>query len=53
MLVAADETGMWVIESTMANKENTGQIIESAADTITDQLKKENLIDCQPVGSSP
>ena len=52
MLVAADETGMWVIESTMANKENTGQIIESAAHTIMDRLTKEKLIDRKHGGSS-
>ncbi len=52
MFSAADERRMWAIESTIANKENVGQIIESAADTIMDQLKKDNLIDSKPGVSS-
>ena len=44
MFSGADETRMWAIESTIADKENVGQIIESAADTIMGQLKKDRLI---------
>ena len=52
MFSGPDETRMWAIESTIADKENVGQIIESAADTIMDQLKKDNLIDRKAGGSS-
>jgi hypothetical protein len=44
MFSSADERRMWAIESTIADKENVGQIIEAAADTILGQLKKDNLI---------
>jgi hypothetical protein len=44
MFSGPDETRMWAIESTIADKENVGQIIEAAADTIMGQLKKDNLI---------
>ncbi len=44
MFSGADEMRMWAIESTIADKENVGQIIESAADTIMGQLKKDRLI---------
>ena len=44
MFSGADEVRMWAIESTIADKENVGQIIESAADTIMGQLKKDRLI---------
>jgi len=44
MFHAADETKMWAIESTIADKENVGQIIDAAGDTIIGQLKKDNLI---------
>ncbi len=44
MFSAADEKRMWAIESTIANKEHVGQIIESAADIIMSQLRKDNLI---------
>lgn len=44
MFSSADERRMWAIESTIANKENVGQIIETAADTILGQLKKDHLI---------
>lgn len=44
MFSGPDETRMWAIESTIADKENIGQIIESAADTIMGQLKKDKLI---------
>ena len=44
MFHAADETRMWAIESTIADVENIGQLIESAADTIMAQLKKDKLI---------
>ncbi len=44
MFSGADETRMWAIESTISDKENVGQIIESAADTIMGQLKKDRLI---------
>ncbi len=52
MFSAADETRLWASESTIADKKNVGQIIESAADTIMDQLKKDTLIDRKPGGSS-
>lgn len=44
MFDAADERRMWAIESTISDKENIGQVIESAADTIVGQLKKDNMI---------
>lgn len=44
MFSGADETRMWSIESTINDKENVGQIIEAAADTIMAQLKKDRLI---------
>jgi hypothetical protein len=44
MFSGPDETRMWAIESTIANKQNVGQIIEAAADTIMGQLQKDNLI---------
>lgn len=44
MFSGPDETRMWAIESTIADKENVGQIIEAAADTIMGQLKKDTLI---------
>jgi hypothetical protein len=44
MFSGPDETRMWAIESTISNKENVGQIIEAAADTIMGQLKKDRLI---------
>ena len=44
MFDAADERRMWAIESTISDKENIGQVIESAADTIMGQLKKDNMI---------
>ncbi len=44
MFHAADETRMWAIESTISDMENVGQLIESAADTIMGQLKKDRLI---------
>jgi len=44
MFDAADETRMWAIESTISDMENVGQLIESAADTIVGQLKKDKLI---------
>ena len=40
----ADETGMSAIKPTINDKENVGQIIEAAADTIMAQLKKDGLI---------
>ena len=44
MFSGPDETRMWAIESTISNKENVGQIIEAAADTIMGQLKEDRLI---------
>ena len=44
MFSGPDETRMWAIESTINDKENVGQIIESAADTIMVQLMKDRLI---------
>ncbi len=44
MFSGPDETRMWAIESTISDKENVGQIIEAAADTIMGQLKNDNLI---------
>ena len=44
MFSGPDETRMWAIESTIADKKNVGQIIEAAADTIMGQLKKDRLI---------
>ena len=44
MFSGPDETRMWAIESTISDKENVGQIIEAAADTIMGQLKKDRLI---------
>ena len=44
MFSGADETRMWSIESTINDKENVGQLIEAAADTIMAQLKKDRLI---------
>ncbi len=44
MFHAADETRMWAIESTISDIENISQLIESAADTIMGQLKKDRLI---------
>ncbi len=44
MFSGPDETRMWAIESTIADKENVDQIIEAAADTIMGQLKKDTLI---------
>ncbi len=44
MFHAADQARMWSIESTIFDMENFGPLIESAADTIMGQLKKDNLI---------
>jgi hypothetical protein len=44
MFSGPDETRMWAIESTISDKENVGQIIEAAADTIMGQLKKDRLV---------
>jgi hypothetical protein len=44
MFHATDERRMWAIESTIADKEHVGQIIESAADTIVSQLRKDRLV---------
>ena len=44
MFSGPDETRMWSIESTINDKENVGQLIEAAADTIMAQLKKDRLI---------
>jgi hypothetical protein len=44
MFSGPDETRMWAIESMISDKETIGQIIESAADTIMGQLKKDQLI---------
>jgi len=44
MFSGPDETRMWAIEFTIADKENVGQIIENAADTIVGQLKRDNLL---------
>ncbi len=44
MFSGPDETRMWAIESTIADKENVDQIIEAAADTVMGQLKKDTLI---------
>ena len=44
MFSGPDETRMWAIESTISDKEYVGQIIETAADTIMAQLKKDRLI---------
>ncbi len=44
MIPFSDERRMWAIESTIAGKEKIGQIIESAANTITTQLGKDGLI---------
>ena len=44
MFSGADETRMWAIESTINDKENIGQLIEAAADTIMAQLKKDRFI---------
>jgi len=44
MFSGPDEARMWAIESTISDKENVGQLIESAADTIMAQLKKDKLI---------
>lgn len=44
MFSGADERRMWAIASTIATKDNVNQIIESAADTIVSQLRKDNLI---------
>ena len=44
MFSAADETRMWAIESTIADKENIGQMIDDAADTIISQLRKDKLV---------
>ena len=44
MFSGPDEARMWAIESTISDKESVGQIIESAADTIMGQLRKDRLI---------
>ena len=44
MFSGPDETRMWAIESTISDKENVGQIIEAAADTIIGQLKEDRLV---------
>lgn len=44
MFSGPDETRMWAIESTISDKENVGQIVESAVDTIFGQLRKDKLI---------
>lgn len=44
MFSGPDETRMWAIESPIADKESIGQVIEAAANTIMDQLQKDNLL---------
>lgn len=44
MFSGPDETRMWAIEATIADRQNVGQIIGSAADTIMAQLMKDGLI---------
>jgi len=44
MIPFSDERRMWTIESTIDDKENVGQIAESAANTIMAQLGKGKLI---------
>ena len=44
MFDAADEARMWAMEATISDKENVGQIIESAADIIMSQLEKDELV---------
>ena len=44
MIPFPDERRMWAIESAIADKENIGWIIESAANTIMAQLGKDRLI---------
>ncbi len=44
MIACSDERRMWVIESTIVEKENVGQIIDIAANTIMAQLGKDRLI---------
>ncbi len=41
---AADAKRMSVIESTIADKEHVGQVIDSAADIIMSQLRKDRLV---------
>ena len=41
---AADEKRMWSIESPISNRQSVGLLLESAADTILYQLKKDKLI---------
>jgi hypothetical protein len=44
MFSCPDETRMWAIESTITDKENVGQIIEAAAETIMGQLISDDLV---------
>jgi hypothetical protein len=44
MFSGPDETRMWAIESTITDKENVGQIIEAAAETIMGQLISDDLV---------
>jgi hypothetical protein len=44
MFSGPDETRMWAIESTISDKENVGQIIEAAAETIMGQLISDDLV---------
>ncbi len=44
MIPFSDERRMWAIESTIVEKENVDQVIESAANTIMAQLGKDRLI---------
>ncbi len=45
MIPCADERRMCAIESTIADRENIGWIIESAANTIMAQLRQDRLND--------
>jgi hypothetical protein len=44
MFHSGDEVRMWAIESTISDKENVGQLIESAVDIIMAQLRKGRLV---------
>jgi len=44
MVPCSDERRMCAIESAIAEKENVGQIMKSAADTIRGQPRRDNLV---------
>ena len=44
MYAAADERKVWAIETTSSNKPNIGALVESSAEAIVGQLRRDGLV---------